>query len=127
MHPSQVTDWRRQLLERAADVFGGVAAPSEPAVDIKALHAKTGQLTLEKDFQDVALDLHPGELSLERLALGLAVALERLARGWLVATLPVLSTQRFRTLRPMRRRVDTPSSVLPGWSRRVKMMRVGFR
>ena len=28
-----VTEWRRQLLERAADVFGGSSAPAEPAVD----------------------------------------------------------------------------------------------
>jgi transposase len=25
VHPNQVTDWRRQLLERAGDVFGGAA------------------------------------------------------------------------------------------------------
>ena len=49
VHPNQVTDWRRQLLERAADVFGGATAPAEPPVDLKALHAKIGQLTLEND------------------------------------------------------------------------------
>ena len=52
MHPNQVTEWRRQLLERATDVFDGGAgrAAAEPAVDLKALHAKIGQLTLENDF-----------------------------------------------------------------------------
>ena len=41
---NQVTQWRRQLLECAAGVFGGAAAPEAPAVDLKALHAKIGQL-----------------------------------------------------------------------------------
>jgi len=47
--PNQVTEWRRQPLERAADAFGG-GAPVEPPVDLKVLHAKIGQLTLENDF-----------------------------------------------------------------------------
>ena len=55
VHPTQVTDWRRQLLERAADVFGGALGPSEPVVDLKALHAKIGQLALENDFLEGAL------------------------------------------------------------------------
>ena len=55
VHPTQVTDWRRQLMERAADVFAGATAPSEPPVDLKALHAKIGQLALENDFLEGAL------------------------------------------------------------------------
>jgi transposase-like protein len=50
-----VVDWRRQLLDRAADVFGGASAPSEPPVDLKALHAKIGQLALENDSLEGAL------------------------------------------------------------------------
>ena len=55
VHPTQVTDWRRQLLDRAADVFGGAPTPSEAPVDLKALHAKIGQLALENDFLEGAL------------------------------------------------------------------------
>ena len=55
VHPTQVVDWRRQLLDRAADVFGGAAAPAEPPIDLKALHAKIGQLALENDFLERAL------------------------------------------------------------------------
>jgi transposase len=55
VHPNQVTEWRRQLLDRAVDVFGGALAPAEPTVDLKALHAKIGQLALENDFLEGAL------------------------------------------------------------------------
>ncbi len=55
VRPTQVVDWRRQLLDRAADVFGGASTPSQPPVDLKALHAKIGQLALENDFLEGAL------------------------------------------------------------------------
>jgi transposase-like protein len=49
VHPNQITDWKTQLLARAANVFGeGVTAPAAP--DLKALHAKIGQQALEIDF-----------------------------------------------------------------------------
>ena len=54
VHPNQITEWQRQLSERAAAVFGK-SAESEPAVDLKVLHAKIGQLTLENDFLESAL------------------------------------------------------------------------
>ncbi|MEY9463500.1 transposase [Bradyrhizobium ottawaense] len=49
VHPNQITQWKAQLQEAAADVFGpgGGNRMSEPAVDVKALHAKIGELTLE--------------------------------------------------------------------------------
>jgi transposase-like protein len=53
LHPNQITEWKRQLSERAADVFGGADAPAP--VDLAPLHAKIGQLALENDFLESAL------------------------------------------------------------------------
>ena len=65
LHPNQITDWKQQLLTRAADVFGGESTPDEPAIDLKALHAKIGQLALENDFLSGALS-KAGMLSAKR-------------------------------------------------------------
>jgi transposase len=57
IHPNQITQWKSQLLEDAASVFGGEgkAVPSGEPVDIKTLHAKIGALTLENDSSEGAL------------------------------------------------------------------------
>ena len=56
VHPNQITQWRVQLLEGASGVFGAApAGEAPPAVDVKTLHAKIGELTLENDFLSVAL------------------------------------------------------------------------
>lgn len=57
VHPNQVTTWKAQLEGGAADVFGDGhgSAPTAPTVDVKQLHAKIGELTLENDFLEGAL------------------------------------------------------------------------
>ena len=57
VHANQITQWRSQLLEGAADVFGGEARPEPPvpAVAVKTVHAKIGQRTLANVFLAGAL------------------------------------------------------------------------
>ena len=56
VHPNQITTWRSQLLIGAAGVFGSdVRTGPEPAIDVKTLHAKIGELTLVNDFLSGAL------------------------------------------------------------------------
>ena len=57
VHPNQITQWKSRLQEGAAGVFGSDAGSDSdvPRVDIKSLHAKIGELTLENDFLEGAL------------------------------------------------------------------------
>ena len=57
VHPNQITQWKAQLQEGAAGVFGSAAGTGAnlPTVDVKSLHAKIGELTLENDFLEGAL------------------------------------------------------------------------
>ena len=49
VHPNQITAWKALLQEGAANVFGAGSGPTLPAIDVKSLHAKIGELTLEND------------------------------------------------------------------------------
>jgi transposase len=57
VHPNQIKQWRDQLLEGAVGVFDrpGKAMKEEEQIDVKTLHAKIGELTLENDFLSGAL------------------------------------------------------------------------
>ena len=57
VHANQITQWKSQLLEGAAGVFGSEAKAeaATATVDLKTLHAKIGELTLENDFLEGAL------------------------------------------------------------------------
>ena len=67
VHPNQITSWKAQLGAGAADVLGsgGGNAATTPVVDVKSLHAKIGELTLENDFLEGALN-KAGLLSAKR-------------------------------------------------------------
>ncbi len=51
VHPNQIGQWKIQLLEGAAGVFGAERGDAKAgrSVDLKTLHAKIGELTLEND------------------------------------------------------------------------------
>src|SRR3954449_580071 len=56
VHSNQITAWKAQLLDGAAEVFSAAPrSPTTPAIDVKTLHAKIGELTLTNDFLSGAL------------------------------------------------------------------------
>ena len=54
VHPNQITQWKKKLLAEAEQVFASGKKPA-PGPNVKELHAKIGQLTMENDFLSVAL------------------------------------------------------------------------
>ncbi len=59
VHPNQITQWKAQVLERATELFTTAAERQAGAPDVKALHAKIGQLAMENDFLSNALGRFP--------------------------------------------------------------------
>jgi transposase len=56
VHANQITDWKKQLLSGASDVFGKGAQKAEDSEQtIQELHTKIGQLTMENDFLERGL------------------------------------------------------------------------
>ncbi len=62
VHPNQITTWKAQLVDGAAEIFGSEpkAGLAAPAIDVKTLHAKIGELTLTNDFFCPARSARPG-------------------------------------------------------------------
>ena len=54
VRPNQITDWKRQLTERAVQVCGDAGSPAGSDPGLTKLHDRIGQLTLEHDFLEHA-------------------------------------------------------------------------
>ena len=62
VHPTMIHQWKKALLEGAADIFQRGRKHADPEADagrIKDLHAKIGELTVERDFLEHGLRLLP--------------------------------------------------------------------
>ena len=49
-HATQVTSWKNEVLENLAGIFRGESCGRDEKERIRELHAKIGELTVERDF-----------------------------------------------------------------------------
>ena len=58
LHPNQITQWKRQAIEKLANVFDDKASDAQIGreAEVTKLHAKIGQLVIERDFLAKAFD-----------------------------------------------------------------------
>jgi transposase-like protein len=58
VHPNQVSTWKRQALDGLGTIFANGAAQvgSDHDAEVHDLHAKIGQLTVERDFLSQGLE-----------------------------------------------------------------------
>ena len=50
LHPNVIALWKRQARESLPEVFARSRGTADHEAEVKALHAKIGQLTVENDF-----------------------------------------------------------------------------
>jgi transposase len=60
VHATQVTSWKNEVLENLAGIFGGESCGRDEKERIRELHAKIGELTVEREFLEGALGKFPG-------------------------------------------------------------------
>ena len=58
VHPNQITQWKRQAIDKLAKVFDDKASDAQIGreAEVTKLHAKIGQLVIERDFLAKAFD-----------------------------------------------------------------------
>jgi transposase len=58
LHPNQITQWKRQAIENLAKAFDDRASDAQVGreAEVTKLHAKIGQLVVERDFLAKAFD-----------------------------------------------------------------------
>jgi transposase len=58
LHPNQITQWKRQAIENLAKAFDDKASDAQVGreAEVTKLHAKIGQLVIERDFLAKAFD-----------------------------------------------------------------------
>jgi transposase len=58
LHPNQITQWKRQAIDNLAKAFDDKGADAQVGreAEVTKLHAKIGQLVVERDFLAKAFD-----------------------------------------------------------------------